>query len=97
MIQNMLPDSYVVKAFNTLGVNTMNDPSIAGGPVTIPYAGNDADAKAVVHELIELIGMQAVDVGSVRFAYVLEGMLALWANGNQMGRPFDYHFQLYNR
>jgi len=99
MIQNMLPDSYVVKAFNTLGVGTMNDPESAGGPVTIPYAGNDDDAKAVVHELIELLGLHALDVGKVRHAYVLEGMLALWANGiglgMESGTMFDYHLQVH--
>lgn len=95
MVQNMLPDSFVVKAFNTLGVETMDDPDSAGGPVTIPIAGNDEDAKETVAELIEDLGMQAYDVGPVRYAYVLEGMLALWANGRQMGRPFDYHLQLH--
>lgn len=99
MAQNMLPDSFVVKAFNTLGVGTMNDPESAGGPVTIPYAGNDDDAKAVVHELIELLGLNALDVGKVRHAYVLEGMLALWANGiglgMESGTMFDYHLQVH--
>ena len=94
MVQNMLPDAYVVKAFNTLGVEQMADPASAGGPITIPYAGNDDAAKAAVHQLIEGLGIQAVDVGPVRAAYVLEGMLGLWGNGRSMGRPFDWHIQI---
>ncbi len=95
MIQNMYPDAYVVKAFNTLTVASMANPAGTGGPITIPIAGNDADAKAIVAELIEAIGIQAVDVGPVRFAYVLEGMRGLAANGRDLGHEFDYHFQLH--
>lgn len=94
MVQNMLPDSYVVKAFNTLGVEQMADPETAGGPISIPYAGNDDAAKAVVHALIEGLGIQAVDVGPVRAAYVLEGMLGLWGNGRTLGHTFDWHIQI---
>ena len=93
MMQDLLPDSYVVKAFNTLGVATMIDPASAGGPVTIPLVGNDDAAKAKVAELIEGIGLESADLGPVRFAHVLEGMLALWANGIQSGQPFDYYLQ----
>ena len=93
MMQDMLPDSYVIKAFNTLGVGTMNDPASAGGPVTIPLVGNDDAAKARIAELIEGIGFESADLGPIRFAHVLEGMLALWANGIQLGEPFDWYLQ----
>ncbi len=93
MMQDMLPDSYVIKAFNTLGVRTMNDPASAGGPVTIPLVGNDDAAKARIAELIEGIGFESADFGPIRFAHVLEGMLALWANGIRLGEPFDWYVQ----
>ncbi len=90
LIQAAAPGARVVKAFNTLNFRTMIDP---GGPVTIPLAGNDADAKATVAELVEGMGMEAVDVGPIRSAHVLEGMLTIWINAARAEQAFDYHFR----
>ena len=90
MIQELAPDAFVVKAFNTLNYRTMIDP---GGPVTIPLAGNDADAKAAVAELVSGMGLEPLDVGPIRSAEVLEGMLTIWINARQAGTPYDYHFR----
>ena len=94
-IQAMHPGALVVKAFNTLNYQQMIDPSSSGGPVSIPLAGNDADAKATVAALAEGMGLEPVDIGSVRFAHVLEGMLAIWVNARRSGTPYDYHLRLY--
>jgi NADPH-dependent F420 reductase len=93
MIQSWAPGARVVKAFNTLNYMTMIDPSSAGGTVTIPIVGDDAEAKAVVAELVEGIGFEAVDVGPLRFAHVLEGMLDIWANARSTGHPFNFYFR----
>jgi predicted dinucleotide-binding enzyme len=93
MIQTWAPGAHVVKAFNTLNFMTMIEPDSAGGPVTIPICGDNADAKAVVAELVEGIGFEAVDVGPLRFAHVLEGMLDIWANARSMGHPFNFYFR----
>lgn len=90
MIQELVPDAHVVKAFNTLNYQTMIDPD---GPVTIPIAGNDADAKAAVAELVSGMGLEPLDVGPIRSAQVLEGMLTIWINARQAGTPYDYHFR----
>ena len=90
LIQALAPDAYVVKAFNTLNYRTMIDP---GGPVTIPIAGNNTDAKAVVAGLVEGMGLEPVDVGPIRSAHVLEGMLTIWINARSAGAPYDYHFR----
>ncbi|MGI9258118.1 MAG: NADPH-dependent F420 reductase [Gammaproteobacteria bacterium] len=94
-IQAMHPGAFVVKAFNTLNYQQMIDPSSSGGPVSIPLAGNDADAKATVAGLVEGMGLEPVDIGSVRFAHVLEGMLAIWVNARRSGTPYDYYLRLY--
>jgi predicted dinucleotide-binding enzyme len=93
LIQALAPSARVVKAFNTLSAQTMADPNSAGGPITIPIVGDDADAKALVAELIEGIGFEAMDLGPLRYAHVVEGMLVVWINARIEGRPFDYYFR----
>lgn len=84
-VQALAPDASVVKAFSTLGAGTMLDPSIAGGPVSVPIAGDDPDAKAVVADLVNGIGLHAVDVGPLRYAHVIEGMHYLRNNAGRVG------------
>lgn len=93
MIQGWAPNAMVVKAFNTLGAPTMADPSSAGGPVTIPIAGNNAEAKAVIAGLVTGIGFEVVDMGGISAAHVIEGMLIIRGNAATMGAPFNYYFR----
>lgn len=84
-VQAIATDARVVKAFSTLGANTMLDSSIAEGPVSIPMAGDDAEAKRVVAELAAGIGFFPVDVGPLRYAHVIEGLHYLRVNAGQFG------------
>ena len=93
LIQSWAPEAKVVKAFNTLNSATMADPSSAGGPVTIPIVGDDQEAKAVVADLVTGIGLEVVDLGPLRYAYVVEGMLIVWMNARIMGHPFEFHLR----
>jgi 8-hydroxy-5-deazaflavin:NADPH oxidoreductase len=69
LLARHLPDARVVKAFNTMYYETLG----AGGRPDAPpaerlvlfVAGDDAEAKAVVSELIEEIGFTPVDVGTL--------------------------------
>ena len=92
-IQSWAPDARVVKAFNTLSSETMADPSSAGGPVTIPIAGNDAEAKAVVAGLVTGIGFEVVDMGTIGAAHAIEQMLIVRGNAGVLGSPFNYYFR----
>ena len=95
IIQEAAPDAHVVKAFNTLNWKTMVDPDSSGGPVSIPLAGDSGKAKKKVAELVAGMGLDPIDVGPVRDARWVEGMLILWIN-NRYGsmRPsFDYHLR----
>ena len=95
IIQAAAPQAHVVKAFNTLNWKTMMDPSDAGGPVSIPLVGDSGKAKKKVAELVEGMGLEAIDVGPVRDARWVEGMLILWINNRYgVGRDsFDYHLR----
>ncbi len=92
-IQAAAPDAHVVKAFNTLSWRQMVDPDSSGGPVSIPLAGNSAEAKAKVAELVAGMGLEPVDVGPIRNARHVEGMLVLWIQARVNGDPFDYHLR----
>lgn len=94
-IQALAPDAFVVKAFSTLGSYTMLDPSVAESPVSIPIAGDDADAKRVVAELTSGIGLVPVDVGPLRYAHVIEGLHYLRYNAGQFGEGrINFHMPL---
>ena len=94
IIQELAPDADVVKAFNTLSWKTMIDPELAGGPVSIPLAGDSSSAKKVVAQLVEGMGLEAIDVGGVENAHWVEGMLMLWINNRISDRDaFDFHLR----
>jgi predicted dinucleotide-binding enzyme len=95
IIQAAAPGAYVVKAFNALSWATMIDPDSAGGPVSIPLAGNNVQAKQTVAALVEGMGLEAIDVGPVENAHWIEGMLILWID-NRYGserESFDFHLR----
>jgi predicted dinucleotide-binding enzyme len=64
----------VVKAFNTTFAGTLLSGEVAGHPLDVLLAGDDADAKATIAKLIEMGGMRPLDVGPLVRARYLEGM-----------------------
>ena len=93
LVQAAAPNARVVKAFNTLNYRQMVDPETSGGSITIAIAGNDAEAKAKVAELVEGMGLEPLDFGPLRYAHVLEEMLIVWANARTQGTPFNYYLR----
>ncbi|MHA7299482.1 NADPH-dependent F420 reductase [Pseudarthrobacter sp. MDT3-1] len=71
-IQAALPNSHVVKAFNTTFAATLAAGEIAGKPTTVLIAGDDGDAKSRLAEVITAGGLRAIDAGSLRRARELE-------------------------
>ncbi len=88
-IARLAPGAEVVKAFNTLGAETMFDPDLAEGPVTIPIVGDDRAAKAQVAELARELGLEAVDVGPLRHARIIEGLH--YVRANALGGRINFH------
>ena len=94
LIQGWAPKAHVVKAVNTLTRAYMVDPSAAGGPITIPLAGNDTDAKARVAALVEAVGLVPLDVGSLSQARAVEAMGQLYVAQGYQGRTrFEFHLR----
>jgi hypothetical protein len=93
LIQAAAPGASVVKAFNTLNWRQMVDPASSGGPISIPLAGNSAEAKSKVAELVAGMGLEPVDVGPIQNAHFVEGMLVLWIYARGNGNAFNYHLR----
>jgi len=94
LIQGWAPDGYVVKAFNSLNWRQMADPESSGGPISILLVGDSADAKRFVTGLVEGMGLEPIDLGPLRHARIVEGMLILWINNRYIRRqPFEYHLR----
>lgn len=64
----------VVKAFNTTYANTLLAGQVAGQPLDVFIAGDDADAKNKVAELVKDGGMRPIDTGPLSRARQIEGM-----------------------
>jgi predicted dinucleotide-binding enzyme len=68
MLQRRLPQSHVVKAFNHIyadDLTTAGSPRGTVGRRALVVAGDDADAKQAVGDLIDEFGFDAVDIGSL--------------------------------
>jgi predicted dinucleotide-binding enzyme len=76
-LQALLPDTPVVKAFNTLFAGRYESPSQKGAKLQIFLAGNNIASKKLVGEYAASLGFDSVDVGSLRFAKSLEEMAFL--------------------
>jgi len=66
--KTLVPGARLVKAFNTIHFRRLGSegkPAGAKGRLAIFLAGDDADAKAVVAKLIDEIGFDAIDTGSL--------------------------------
>ncbi len=71
--QRLLPEGTpVVKAFCTTFARTLVTGEKNGIPLDVPLAGDDAEAKQKVAELVEGGGMRPIDVGPLRRARQLE-------------------------
>ena len=67
----------VVKAFNTTYAGTLLAGQVSGQPLDVFLAGDDADAKSKVAQLVTDGGMRAVDTGPLSRARQIEGMQLL--------------------
>jgi predicted dinucleotide-binding enzyme len=67
----------VVKAFNTTYAGTLLAGQVDGKPLDVFLAGDDADAKSKVAELVKDGGMRSIDTGPLSRARQIEGMQLL--------------------
>jgi hypothetical protein len=75
-IAKTLRGARIVKAFNTIFQNVLAT-APANGQTQVFYAGDDAEAKATVRQLIESLHFEPIDAGPLRNARLLEPLAML--------------------
>jgi predicted dinucleotide-binding enzyme len=84
-LQARLPNSKVVKAFNTLFASRQANPHVRGFLADGYVAADDQAAKQTVLDAVASIGFRPVDAGSLSAARTLEGMAWLNISRNMAG------------
>ena len=91
-MQALAPRSRVVKAFSTFSADTMADPGLVNHPITIPLAGNDAEAKSIVADICHRLGFETIDFGPVRYAHIIEGFYLVRINARRDDIYFEWNY-----
>jgi 8-hydroxy-5-deazaflavin:NADPH oxidoreductase len=81
IIQQLLPDAHVVKAFTIYGYENFENNHYPGYGDLKPamlIAGNDLTAKAAVADLCQQLGWEPIDTGNISMSLHLEHMALLW-------------------
>lgn len=73
-LAQQLPDSTVLKAFNTNFAGTLASKQVGDVPTAVLIAGDDTAAKQVLADVVRAGGLEAVDTGSLARAHELEAL-----------------------
>jgi 8-hydroxy-5-deazaflavin:NADPH oxidoreductase len=88
-LQKLLPNSKVVKAFNTTFAADFSSAVIDGKQVDAFIAGNDEDAVQTVSKLVSTAGFNPIIAGELSVSRTLEGMQLLLI---RLGMKFNYNW-----
>jgi predicted dinucleotide-binding enzyme len=90
LVQRHLADSHVVKAFNNIDFRrlfTSARPAGAADRSALPVAGDDPAAKADVTRLLDALGYDAVDIGTLADSWRSEPGTPVYVNPYMAERP----------
>ena len=93
-VQRAIPGAKVVKAYNIVGNTLMVDPQLSDGPPTMLIAGDDAEAKATVTELLTDTGWEVSDLGGIAACRHLEPMCIAWVLHGMSSGGWDHAFKI---
>lgn len=93
-IQQLLPDTKVVKAFNSVGNAFMYKPKFPGGTPTMFICGNDDKAKKEVTNILTTFGWETEDMGMAEAARAIEPLCILWCIPGFIRNQWNHAFKL---
>lgn len=91
-VAELAPDGFVVKAFNTIGAEHLEDGSVGGAAAFLPIAGAD-EGRPTVATLARSIGFDVADLGGPECIGMVEDAARLWihlAFRRGWGRDFGF-------
>lgn len=92
-LQNTYPDVHFVKAFNIVGNPLMVDPPFRSKP-TMFIAGNQAEAKQTVNNILIEFGWEVEDMGEAQAARAIEPLCILWCIPGLRENRWTHAFKL---
>jgi predicted dinucleotide-binding enzyme len=93
-LQREFPAARFVKAFNSVGSDLMVRPQLKGGRPTMFLCGNDAAAKKTVVGILDQLGWDSADMGSVEAARAIEPLCILWCIPGFLRQDWSHAFKL---
>lgn len=92
------PHAKVVNAFNTTGLNIMADPVVQEQKTVMFVAGDDPTARKTVAQLAAQLNFDAIEVGDLSSARLLEPFALLWISlAYRFGFGRDFGFAIVRR
>jgi 8-hydroxy-5-deazaflavin:NADPH oxidoreductase len=80
VLQEEAPDARIYRVFNSLGWEVFANPVINGQTADMFYSGPDGETRALIHKLIEEIGVHPIWVGENDRVHLVDNVGALWVN-----------------
>lgn len=91
VLQEAFPEAHFVKAFSSIGVGLMVNPSFGDTKPSMFICGNEAQAKKEVAEITALFGFETEDLGKQEAARVIEPLCILWCIEGLAANVWDRH------
>lgn len=93
-LQRDFPDAHFVKAFNSVGNNSMVNPDFPGGKPTMFICGNNESAKKSVSGILDQFGWETADMGAAEAARAIEPLCMLWCIPGFLRNEWTHAFKL---
>ncbi len=97
MVAGWASGAKVVKIFNSTGFGNMENPKYGDHAATMFYCGDDPVAKETAKTLAQELGFDAIDVGPLSQARLLEPLAMLWVSLAFGGHGREIAFKLLRR
>jgi predicted dinucleotide-binding enzyme len=94
LIQALIPEANLVKAFNCIGGPFMVDPNFAEGKPTMFICGNSDEAKQDVTKILEQFGFDVYDSGKAESGGALESLCILWCAPGLLKNDWTHAFRM---
>ncbi|MBS3093290.1 NAD(P)-binding domain-containing protein [Candidatus Pacearchaeota archaeon] len=94
-MQDKLPETMVVKAFNTIPSHYMCAPKLEEGEPDFFYCGDDENAKEIVKDFAQQWGWKHfVDIGNIEESYLLEALAMIYILYGFKNNHWNHAFKL---